>query len=46
LISMQLLIKLLLQYQEQLATLVKSVDALAEELLEYDLIQSIPGNWH
>lgn len=43
LISLQLLIKLLLQYQEHLATLIKSVDALAEELLEYDLIQSIPG---
>ncbi|KRF20204.1 transposase [Paenibacillus sp. Soil787] len=41
LISLQLLIKLLLQYQEHLATLVKSVDALAEEL--HDLIQSIPG---
>jgi hypothetical protein len=43
LISMQLLIKLLLQYQDHLATLDKSVDALAEELLEYGLIQSIPG---
>ncbi|MFC0330924.1 transposase [Paenibacillus sepulcri] len=43
LISMQLLIQLLLQYQDHLATLNKSVDALAEELLEYDLIQSIPG---
>lgn len=42
-ISLQLLIKLLLQYQEHLATLDKSVDALAEELIEYDLIQSIPG---
>jgi transposase len=43
LISMQLLIKLLLQYQDHLVTLNKSIDALAEELLEYDLIQSIPG---
>ena len=43
LISLQLLIKLLLQYQEHLANLNKSIDALAEELLEYDLIQSIPG---
>ncbi len=43
LISMQLLIKLLLQYQEHLTDLQKSIDALAEELLEYDLIQSIPG---
>lgn len=43
LISMRLLIKLLLQYQDHLSTLNKSVDGLAEELLEYDLIQSIPG---
>ena len=43
LISLQLLIKLLLQYQDHLADLNKSIEALAEELLEYDLIQSIPG---
>lgn len=43
LISMQLLIKLLLQYQDHLADLNKSIEALAEALLEYDLIQSIPG---
>jgi len=43
LISLQLLIQLLLQYQDHLATLDKSIEALAEELLEYDLIQSIPG---
>ncbi|MEW9702873.1 transposase [Paenibacillus sp. SI8] len=43
LISMQLLIKLLLHYQDHLADLNKSIEALAEELLEYDLIQSIRG---
>lgn len=43
LISMHLLIKLLLQYQDHLAALNKSIETLAEELLEYDLIQSIPG---
>jgi hypothetical protein len=43
LISLELLINLLLQYQEHLAKLDKSIDALAEDLLEYDLIQSIPG---
>jgi transposase len=43
LIALDLLIKLLLQYQEHLAKLDKSIDALAEELAEYDLIQSIPG---
>jgi transposase len=43
LISLELLINLLLQYQEHLAKLDKSIEALAEELMEYDLIQSIPG---
>lgn len=43
LISLELLINLLLQYQEHLANLDQSIDALAEELQEYDLIQSIPG---
>jgi transposase len=43
LISLELLIHLLLQYQEHLAKLDKSIEALAEELMEYDLIQSIPG---
>jgi transposase len=43
LISMQLLIKLLLQYQDHLADLNKSIEVLAEELIEYELIQSIPG---
>ncbi|MBW7453832.1 IS110 family transposase [Paenibacillus sepulcri] len=43
LISLELLNNLLLQYQEHLAKLDKSIEALAEELIEYDLIQSIPG---
>jgi transposase len=43
LISLELLINLLLQYQEHLAKLNKSIEALAEKLMEYDLIQSIPG---
>ena len=43
LVSMDMLIKLLLQYQEHLAALEQSVEALAEELMEYELIQSIPG---
>lgn len=43
LLSLELLIHLLLQYQEHLAKLDKSIEALAEELMEYDLIQSIPG---
>ncbi|WP_018759980.1 IS110 family transposase [Paenibacillus terrigena] len=43
LISLELLINLLLQYQEHLANLEQSIDALATELHEYELIQSIPG---
>jgi len=43
LISLELLINLLLQYQEHLANLEQSIDALAAELHEYELIQSIPG---
>jgi transposase len=43
LISLKLLISLLLQYQEHLADLDQSIDALAAELQEYELIQSIPG---
>ncbi|MFD0681398.1 MULTISPECIES: IS110 family transposase, partial [unclassified Paenibacillus] len=34
---------LLLQYQEHLAKLDQSIEALAEKLMEYELIQSIPG---
>lgn len=40
---MKLLITLILQYQEHLAELEQNIDALAEEIDEYDLIQSIPG---
>lgn len=43
LISLELFINLLLQYQEHLTKLDKSIETLAEELMEYDLIQSIPG---
>ncbi|SFB63027.1 Transposase IS116/IS110/IS902 family protein, partial [Cohnella sp. OV330] len=43
LISLKLLINLLLQYQEHLSNLDDSIDALAEELEEFELIQSIPG---
>ncbi|WP_409342587.1 IS110 family transposase [Paenibacillus sp. MBLB4367] len=43
LISMELLINLLLQYQEHLSKLDQSIEELAQELLEYDLMQSIPG---
>jgi transposase len=43
LFSIELYIGLLLQYQEHLAHLEERIDALAEELEEYQIIQSIPG---
>jgi transposase len=46
LINLKVLITLILQDQEHLADLVQNIDALAEEVEEYDLIQSIPGVGH
>lgn len=46
LINLNVLITLILQYQEHLAELELNIDALAEEIEEYDLIQSIPGIGH
>jgi transposase len=43
LISLELYINLLLQYQEHLSHLENQIDALAEEVEEYKIIQSIPG---
>ncbi|NHN34757.1 IS110 family transposase [Paenibacillus agricola] len=43
LINLKILITLILQYQEHLAELEQNIDALAKEIEEYDLIQSIPG---
>jgi transposase len=46
LINLKILITLILQYQEHLAGLEQNIDALAGEIEEYDLIQSIPGIGH
>jgi transposase len=43
LVNLRMLITLILQYQEHLAELEKNIDALAEEIKDYELIQSIPG---
>ena len=43
LISLELYIDLLLQYQEHLSNLEKQINALAGEVEEYEIIQSIPG---
>ncbi|WP_082651149.1 IS110 family transposase, partial [Paenibacillus etheri] len=46
LVNLKVLISLILQYQEYLAGLEQNIDALAGEIEEYDLIQSIPGIGH
>jgi len=46
LINLKVLITLILQYQEHLTGLEQNIDALAEEIEEFDLIQSIPGIGH
>lgn len=43
LISLEMYIQLLLQYQEHLAKLDDQIDALAGEIEEYKIIPSIPG---
>jgi transposase len=43
LISLEMLIKIILQYKEHLSNLKKKIDALAQEFEEYRIIQSIPG---
>ncbi|NUU60883.1 IS110 family transposase [Paenibacillus agri] len=43
---LKILITLNLQYQEHLTELEQNIDALAEEIEEYELIQSIPGIGH
>ncbi|WP_413232226.1 hypothetical protein [Paenibacillus sp. BJ-4] len=46
LINLKILIARILQYQEHLAELEQNIDALAKEIEEYDLIQTIPGIGH
>ncbi|MDQ0116838.1 IS110 family transposase [Paenibacillus harenae] len=43
LFSMSMYINMLLHYKEHLTALVKEIDALANEVEEYEIIQSIPG---
>ncbi len=43
LFSLEMYIKMLLQYQEHLSHLEKKIDALAKEVEEFKIIQSIPG---
>jgi transposase len=43
LISLEMYVSMLLHYREHLTALEKQMDALANELEEYKIIQSIPG---
>ncbi|WP_163527216.1 IS110 family transposase [Halobacillus ihumii] len=42
-INLEIMINIVLQYQEHLSKLAAEIDALAKEVEEYELIQSIPG---
>lgn len=42
-LSLHMYIDLLLQYKEHLSKLAAEIDALAKEVEEYEIIQSIPG---
>lgn len=41
--NLELLVKIVLQYQEHLSKIVDEIDALAKEIEEYHILQSIPG---
>lgn len=41
--NLELLVKIVLQYQEHLSKIADKIDALAKEIEEYHILQSIPG---
>ena len=41
--NLEMLVKIVLQYQEHLSKIANEIDALAKEIEEYKIIQSIPG---
>lgn len=41
--NLELLVKIVLQYQEHLSKIVDEIDALAKEIEEYHILQSVPG---
>ena len=41
--NLELLVKIVLQYQEHLSKIADEIDALAKEIEEYHILQSIPG---
>ncbi len=41
--NLEILVKIVLQYQEHLSNIANEIDALASEIEEYEILQSIPG---
>jgi transposase len=41
--NLEILVKIVLQYQEHLSKIANQIDALAKEIEEYEILQSIPG---
>lgn len=41
--NLEILVKIVLQYQEHLSNIADEIDALASEIEEYEILQSIPG---
>jgi len=41
--NLEMLVKIVLQYQEHLSKIADEIDALAKEIEEYHILQSIPG---
>lgn len=41
--NLEILVKIVLQYQEHLSIIADEIDALASEIEEYEILQSIPG---
>jgi transposase len=41
--NLEILVKIVLQYQEHQSKIADEIDALAKEIEEYEILQSIPG---
>lgn len=41
--NLEILVKIVLQYQEHLSNIADEINALASEIEEYEILQSIPG---
>ena len=43
--NLEILEKFVLQYEEHLSNIANEIDALAKEIEEYEILQSIPGSY-